>query len=390
MMINQQEIFEFSGTHYELGFQQGKTFKHVAKRALNIFKNLEDVQTMKPWFLPTGIFLRIASSKAKKWLEPIIKNHSPNQAERIKGMADGSGMNENLIYFFSAAELLLGKLDWELPHLKAGCTSIAYNRNKTDSDHVWVSRNFDYNKFIVPFLMLRKNSPEGYFKSFDLTAFPLPGTFNGLNEEGVFLATDEAFPLGELEDGLSASLLIQEALERCSDVEEVIDFFKRSPRGSGNVVLAADSNDNINVMEYTSKRLLVRRPEDQQGFIVGTNHYSVPELKDVDLPREAVFGKKSPRSLWGACINETSYVRKETAENKIKSKDKVTLDWIKSLHRDHGANPDGVGGMNTLCHHDPENISAASMIMDLEAFKAWICFGLPCENEYSEFDISWK
>ena len=146
--------------------------------------------------------------------------------------------------------------------------------------------------FIVPYLILRKNVPKGFNASYDLTAMVLPGTFNGVNEHGVFISTDEAFPLEEKEEGLSASIIIQEALEKCESTEEVVKLFQNIPRGSGNVVLVADPSDDIRVLEYTSKRLRVRTPDKGDDFIVGTNHYTLEEFKPIDLPRDAVFGKK--------------------------------------------------------------------------------------------------
>jgi hypothetical protein len=279
----------------------------------------------------------------------------------------------------------LNDLDWELPHLKTGCTSIAYKSNKTEQGHTFISRNFDYAKFAVPLLMVRKNFPIGFNKTFDLTAMVLPSTFNGMNEHGVFICTDEAFPIAEKNDGLPPSIIIQEALEKCNSTKEVIDLYKNIPRGSGNVILVADPSDDIKILEYTSERLRVREPHDEDDFIVGTNHFTFEDLKKIDLPREAVFGKKSPKNLWGVCINETSYVRKELAEKKIRNAGKVNIEWMKSLHRDHSASPDGKGGMETICHHDPANISAASMIFDLKTLESLICFGLPCQNEYKKF-----
>ena len=386
-MIDQNKIYTFKGSHYEMGYQQGEAFKEIAGKALDTFKNLDEIKGLKPKWLPKNTFIKIASKKAKKGLNPIIKKYAPNQAERIRGMADGAGFDENLLYLFSGAELLLGELDWELPHLKTGCTSIAYKSSKTIIENTMISRNFDYAKFIVPFLMLRKNIPDAFNTTYDLTAFALPGTFNGLNEHGLFLSTDEAFPLDEKSEGLSASLIIQEALEKCKNSEEAIDFFKRVPRGSGNVILVADPTDDIRILEYTSERLFIREPNEGDDFIVGTNHYTFKELKPIDIPREAVFGKKSPKCLWGTCINETSYVRKETAENKIRKVDKVDAEWLKALHRDHSADLKGKGGMETICHHDPANISAASMIINLSTFESLFCFGLPCENAYKKFNF---
>ena len=136
-MIDQNKIYEFIGSHYDMGYQQGEVFKSVAGEAFNRFKNLEEVKGLKPKWLPANTFIKIASKRAINWLKPIIKKHAPNQAERIEGMANGSGLDEKLMYLFSGAELLLGELDWELPHLKTGCTSIAYRSNKLDKD-LWI------------------------------------------------------------------------------------------------------------------------------------------------------------------------------------------------------------------------------------------------------------
>ncbi len=387
--MDQDFVYSFSGTHYEMGIQQGKAFGEFAHQAWDNLKSLEEVQGLKPKYLPTSLFLKLASKKAYKWLSPMFKTHAPNQTERIKGISTGSGLSEPLFYLFSGLELMLGTPDWELPHIKTGCTSIAYQSSFTEAGHTMISRNFDYAKFVVPYLILRKNSPMELNQTYDLTAGVLPGTFNGINEHGVFIGTDEAFPVSEKKDGLSASILIQEALEKCSNTEEVVDFFSKSPRGSGNVILVADPSNNMKVLEYTSNRLRVREPDRGDKFIVATNHYVLNEFKEVDLPRQAVFGKKSPKGLYGMCINETSYIRKETAERLIRDlKRKVTVEDMMNLHRDHSSSPDGRGGMNTLCHHDQLNISAASMIFDLETLDAWICLGLPCENKYNKINFN--
>ncbi len=388
-MIDQGKLYEFTGSHYEMGYQQGDTFKTNLHKAISMFKNLEEVKSLKPRLIPTGLFMKLASKKAISVFKPIFEKNCPNQVERVKGLAEGSELSEKLIYLLMAAEVMLADLDWELPHIKTGCTSIAYKSLKTKSGNTMVSRNFDYASFLVPYLVLRKNTPIGYNKTIDLTAMILPGTFNGMNEHGVFIGTDEAFPLEEKETGLPASLIIQEALENCQNTEEVVQFFKKVPRGSANVVLVADPSDDIRALEYTSKRLYERTTE--KDFIVATNHFTFEELKSIDLPREAVFGPKSPKSLWGVCINETSYIRKKTAEAKIKKANKIDEKWMMALHRDHSADPNGKGGMCTICHHDPENISAASMIFNLKSKVFWMCLGLPCENEYNRYQIKgWR
>jgi predicted choloylglycine hydrolase len=382
------DAHRFNGTHIDMGTQQGKSFARALHDGLVSFKALETLQSMKPRWIPANFFLWIAGGIAKKNLEPIYAKHAPRQLERIKGIAKGAGIDERYVWLLSSSEIVLGINDYELP-LACGCTTVAFKPSLVASGHATVARNFDFVTFIVPYLRVRRNEPAGLLKSMDITAAPLPGTFNGINEAGVFISTNEAFPVAEgiREAGLPASIIIQEALETARNTQEAIDVFKRLPRGSCNIITIADPLGDIVSLEYTSKEIHEVVPGDGEGFLVATNHYITPQLAAIDLPVNAVFGKKAPRALRGTCINKTSVTRRVTATAWVKDKARqpgsITNEGLMSLLRDHSANA-GTGGMETICHHDPENISAASMVVDLASREMWACFGLPCEHEYEQ------
>jgi len=72
-MIDQNKIYEFSGNHYKMGYQQGKSFQSEIQRALKTFKSLEEIKSLKPSrLIPNSLFIKLAAKKAIEWLRPII------------------------------------------------------------------------------------------------------------------------------------------------------------------------------------------------------------------------------------------------------------------------------------------------------------------------------
>lgn len=382
--LDQSKEFEFSGSHYQMGKQQGRAFKANLKAAFDEFKKIPAVQMMKPRFLPTSLFFKIASSKAYKGLNEIFEKHLPHHCERISGIAEGADISEKMIYLLASTELILAERKYEIPSIE-GCTTICYERSKTERGHNMAARNFDYQRIVVPYLVVRKNSPKDRYKTLDVTATPLAGTFNGMNEKGVFIGTNEGSPIGELDGGLPASLLIQEALETCATSQEVFELFKSLPRGTGNIVVVNDAEGNNFAMEYTSKRIYKRT--DDRNFLVGTNHYQLEQLKSVDLPKDAIYTEDADPRLVGLTITEDSYLRVEDATELIKRKEILSIGDMQSIMSNHGGLPEKEPGRMMLCRHGPVMQTAASMIADCETKELFICIGNPCDNEYLRYNL---
>ncbi|TFG19274.1 MAG: hypothetical protein EU530_06745 [Promethearchaeota archaeon] len=385
-MEDQHHVYHFSGSHYEMGFQQGQIFRESLVKAFDAFKNYPDIRKLRPKLIPQGIFFLLAAKKSRKWFEPTLRKLAPNQAERIHGISDGSGISQNLIYLLCSTELLLTKKTYDIPIIDA-CTSISYDKTKTERGHAMVSRNFDYRYMVVPHLRIRKNSPNNGLQNYDVTASPLPGTFNGINEKGVFIGTDEVSAIKEVvpNNALPASILIQESLEYATSSQEVFEYFKQQHRGSSNSVMVNDPSGDMFVMEYTSKRIIKRSP--LKNYIHATNHFISEELKEVDMPSNAIY-TKTAGPLAGIRIQESTYTRYQTAGLRLDSQEVFSIDEMKSLLSDHSATSNGILDRNCLCRHGPIMTSASSMIFDLESMDAWISFGSPCKNEYIHHKIT--
>ncbi len=385
-VVDQHKVHHFSGSFYDMGFQQGERFKESLKEAFVAFRDYPDISKMRPKLIPQGLFFRLAARKSRKWFQPTLEKLAPNQAERIRGISDGSGISQDLIYLLCSTELLLTKKTYDVPIID-GCTSIGYDKTKTERGHTMVSRNFDYRYMVVPTLRIRKNSPYKGFQNLDITASPLPGTFNGINEKGVFIGTDEVSAIEEVNpnDALPASILIQEALEHATCSQDVFDYFKQQHRGSSNSILVNDPSGDMFVMEYTSKRILKRSPK--HNFILTTNHFISEELKPVDMPSKAIYTQEAG-PLAGINIQESTQKRYQIADLLLNSREKYPIDEMKSLHSDHSVTSMDIPDRNCLCRHGPIMTTAASMIFDLETLDAWICFGSPCKNEFVHHEIN--
>jgi hypothetical protein len=83
----------FSGTHYEVGIQQGKAGSGRIQQILQLIPQLDIVKQMKPRLLPTSLFLALAKRRATKLLKNDILQYYPEQAQRMKGLAEGAGID---------------------------------------------------------------------------------------------------------------------------------------------------------------------------------------------------------------------------------------------------------------------------------------------------------
>ncbi len=383
-----QKIPLFHGTHYEMGFQQGQYFKENIHTGIQVIKNQPEFTKMKPNYLPSFLFWKIAQKKATKWLKPYILQHAPHQEQRVKGIADGSELNEGWIYLLMSTELVFDTPDYEQP--LESCTDIAVSKFRSVENITLVARNFDYHSFVLPFLKARHNQPTGdFYATIDVTASPLAGTFNGMNDQGLFIGTNECATVEPRKDGLPGSILIQEALEHCATTSEVITFLKSQPRGSTNAWIVVDAHDDIQVVEYTPTVVLTRKPETSpdKGWIVQTNHYHHPELQKIEAPLTAVFGKSAPKLRQGVPIGKSSLTRYSRAVELFRKlgNDPIAAADLTRILTDHETDPEG--RYACLCRHDPFTISAASFLAKPEKRQFYFTIGNACNQEYQKFEF---
>jgi len=92
------KLESFSGTHYEIGFQQGKAVRELLHQTFRQISNFPELKSAKPRLIPISLFLSLAKRQAIKKLKNDIPAYYPKQAERMKGIAEGADVDLSWIF----------------------------------------------------------------------------------------------------------------------------------------------------------------------------------------------------------------------------------------------------------------------------------------------------
>ena len=382
-MTNELKLEKFEGTHYEMGVQQGTVYKQKLQGMWNIFSNMELVKRLKPKIIPKNLFFRTAKKRATEIYKKIIEKYAPKQAERIRGISEGSGMDLKTLYLFQAAETMLsGEATHVIP--TGGCTSLGISSKKSSTGDCLISRNFDLYSILIPAYVGRRSRPIEGFSNIDFGLCVYAGNFHGMNEKGLTITYNYADPTDGLKPGVPISILIQEALEKYETTEETVEFFQKSLRSNGALLLIGDSSGDIEALEISCHRTGVRLLED--SFIVNTNHFHSEQMKPIDIPVDAVFSDKClDKSLVGKRIRESTEKRYERANMLLSKARTVDEKTLESIMRDHG--PERKPSRTTICVHTPYVSTTMSVIFNLNKRTMDALIGNPCQSRYKRFKI---
>ena len=124
-----------------------------------------------------------------------IFQYYPRQAERLKGIAEGAGIDLSWVFFAQSMELLV---DFGASMVRVpACTSLGFNPQRTITKETIIGKNFDYpNHFSSLHLTCHAKPTEGY-EPLGCTMAPLPGMIDGMNEYGLTVTNNIAFTTEE-------------------------------------------------------------------------------------------------------------------------------------------------------------------------------------------------
>jgi predicted choloylglycine hydrolase len=372
----------FSGTHYEIGVQQGQAVRELLHNVLEQIPNLEAVKLVKPSLLPTSLFLALAKRRGSKLLKRDIFRYYPKQVQRLRGIAKGTGINLPTVLFMQSTELLLAVKESDY-YLEA-CTSLGFGPQRTATRETIIAKNFDYpNEFASYHLTCHTKPSEGY-QTLGCTMAPLPGMLDGMNEHGLTVTYNLAYATDKPKHFIPLSLVLQEMLETCKNTDEAVKFIIEAKRAGNALLLLADTEGNIKTVELSSNYATIREMTDNQ--IINTNHYHTPNMQKHEIPHNAVFFGKVPKTLLGVRVHESSEQRLKRAGELLKNKAKINEKKIATILRDHGK--DNKPSMLTICRHDEYASTLRSVIFYPNRKTIKVAYGNPCQNEYAEFTFS--
>jgi isopenicillin-N N-acyltransferase-like protein len=152
----------------------------------------------------------------------------------------------------------------------------------------------------------------------------------------------------------------------CATVEQVVDLLKKIPVASNGNYVLCDGRGKILDAEATTEGPEII--EDQgAGFIAHTNHYLCSRYA-----HKANFDKS-----W-----KDSFPRIEKINGLIAARHgRVTVDDVKSFLKDHTGQP------VSICRHDGDSRTVASLISEPAKRRMHVAVGNPCQNKYKTYDM---
>jgi len=318
------------------------------------------------------MFEFMTRQKARKLVEPPLRQHYPNQALYYDGLARGSGIGLGNLLLLTSAEILLSKLDYTL----AACSAAAVRT----PEGIVLHKNFDYPEAIRPYYVMRGCAPDQGLATLEMTVAPLAGTVDGVNERGLAVIYDYAFCTDRVLHAVPLTIVLNEMLRTCSTVNEALEFLSKRPRAGGALLMIADARGSAAAVELSNSRIAVRRMEST--CLTHTNHY-LTELKQVEIPADAVYSECNVKPLRGKRVHESSFARGARLERLFDRS--MDPDEIWKLMSDHDG---GTGNENTICRHGEYwSTTAAIQIFPAKGVMRY-AWGKPCENRPASVELT--
>jgi predicted choloylglycine hydrolase len=369
----------FSGSHYEIGVQQGKAVQQLLNDALKKLLNIKFVKQMKPRLLPSFLFLTLAKHSAEKLLKKDIYQQYPKQAQRLKGIADGAEVSISTILLLQSLELLITLR--ESSYQVQTCTTIGFSPKRTKSEETIIAKNFDYLNEIAPYHLTCQTRPEDRYQTLGCTLAAFPGMIDGMNEHGLTVTHNTAFTTDKPKHFTPLSIVLQEMLETCENTDEAVKFLTHAKRATNALLTLGDPFGNIKGVEISSNHCSIRDIKDNQ--IINTNHYHTAEMQEYEIPHNAVFSSEISKSLDGIRVHESSEQRLKRIEDLLINKAKIDENDAIAILSDHGE--DNKPSMFTICSHGEITSTLRSTIFYPNRKTIKVLYGHPCQNKYTKF-----
>ena len=303
-----------SGTHYEMGVQYGVLLKDEIKYMVNSLYKLISFYS-KQLKIPKDIVYIYFKFKINR----LAKNYPERFKKEIQGISDGSGVNINAIYALSLFDDAVHSM---------GCTSVLAISQDGSIIH---GRNEDL--FFGMELGMRsviiKYNPKGY-NSYESVSFPgFIGVSTGFNDKGLGYSHHSRFANSVDLSGYPQHCISRMALEECSSLKDVENFYKNKHVAIGDAHTWSDRNNKTGCIIETApnKKDPVKITEMNGNAQWHINKYIDP--KYIKQDENKYTGDES--------FNNS---RQEILNNLIKSNEKMSLDDVISILRDENG-PDG-------------------------------------------------
>jgi hypothetical protein len=247
-----------------------------------------------------------------------------------------------------------------------------------------LARNFDYLRLVQPFYFLRDSRPDNGYRALEFTTAPMAGTIDGINEHGLAITFNYAFVKDTPQSAVPISMAITTALAGCRTAKEAAEQIAARPRWGAGILMLADASGDLLSLELSNTRHAIRRPMNGDDALFHTNHFHTPEMRQVEVSPEAIFGQNAPTAIRGLRVLESAEVRWNRFEQLLEAGQKFGPDELADLMSDHGAA--GADHRSLCMHSDYWNTTACLQFFPQQR-KMRVSYSPACDAKYTDFTL---
>lgn len=367
-----------------MGIAQGTQLGDNIQGALHKIARIEAVELKKPGWLPWGLFLRFAERRATRFLSQAFDRVALAAEERLRGIAEGAGVSYQSLAFCNSLEAVLSDLSsvTSVP-LDAACSALAVTRSASHNGEPILAHNFDYLPLLQPHYLLRRSAPTAGLRSVELSVSVAPGAVSGINEAGLSTTCNYAHATDKSAPAPTITMLIAEALAAFQTVDEAVEFFQQTPRTGGGLLMLGDPSGDIASLEISNSQVVRRHPQNDR--LAHSNRYWCAPTRQVEVDERSTYGTKSPRSLQGRRVHQSSAERDAALDRLLAERTQFDPDAVQRVMSDHG--PEDQPSADTVCMHGEYWHTTASLQVLPSQRMLRASFSPTCIARYEEFSV---
>lgn len=281
------ELFQFSGNHYELGFQQGLTFSEQ----INFFLN-DNVARLNSVFHKPVHFDDFLPQLTK--YKDIIAAHLPSFSLELQGLAIGAGITFNQALFLQLRRELSGFMT--MP--SGDCTSFAVGVGLETTLAQTIDLNGNMRSEL--FLMQLNLNQLGRQRKITMVSFTGLLGYLGMNDRGLAIGLNLVLG-GEWRPGIPGYMAIRHLLNSANTVDDALEILVTLPLGSSRSFTLCDTKRKVTVEYILNEHHLIEGEK-----LIHANHFLHQQFRDRDQlnPLASVFS----RQRHAACSSELASI----------------------------------------------------------------------------------
>lgn len=240
------------------------------------------------------------------------------------------------------------------------CSSFA---SAGDFDVIF-ARNYDFFYSFKKYTESYLTTPQDAFISLGHSDVFI-GREDGINENGLTIAMTGVSDK-TVKPGVSFALAVRLVLDTCANVKEAAKSLLNIRASANANFLVADKTGDMAVAEVSTDKVMIRKPRDDENFIVCTNHFVLPEMQQY----ENLEGRN--RENWDTIPRYTTItegIRKAGREMNIEAAQEIM-----SNHTGYVCSHQNKIKLGTLW----------SITADLKNLDVYRAEGNPCRTKYRE------